>query len=95
MRIRTKLANYRARAQNPETGEWDVWEVLLNPGNPDDQRDWRNMAASGGYTNISLTRVKSPTSTHSGTSAPKPDTADIAREGLKLLDAILAARKAK
>ena len=92
MRIRSKLANYRARAKNPKTGEWDVWEILLNPANPDDLRSWRIMATSGGYTNISLTRVKSSITTKSD-NKPKPDSADIAREGLKLLDAILAARK--
>jgi len=95
MRIRSKLANYRAKAMNPKTGEWDVWEVLLNPANRDDMRDWHIMAKSGGYTNISLTRVTSPNMSKSDNKPTtlKPDMADIAREGLKLLDAIIAARK--
>lgn len=95
MKVRSRLVKYTASGINPDTRVRDVWEVSFIGNNPDDRRDWLKMANAGGFKDIKLIRKPTAAKAASDASAPKPDMADIAREGLKMLDALIAARKAK
>lgn len=94
-------------AKTPERVFWDIW---LIPNRKEDRRNWLQMAHMGGFTDIQLTRYKSDSSGFTTQEAKKPQNrtklrntpegillanAEIGRQGLEMLDAIIAARKAK
>lgn len=99
--VRSKLVKYRISAIDPKLGERLVWEIQLIRNRWEDRRDWCIMAKQAGFTDISLTRVNPTKVVRESATTPKqrkPDVqlnSDIAREGLKLLDQILADRRAK
>lgn len=94
--IRSRLVKYRASGIDPKSGNRVSWVVWLRGNIKSDARDWRVTAAMGGFTGIKLERVNSdnPRNATKAPNAPELVNSDIAREGLKLLDALMAARKA-
>jgi len=91
-KIRSRLVTFTVTAKRDDSDKWEQWEIKLQ-GNriPEETREWRKMAQSGGYRDIKLTRV---TSAQTKKKAAIESKADIAREGLAILDRILASRKA-
>lgn len=90
--IRSRLAKYQASGIDPKTGKRVTWEVLLRPGNSEDRNSWLRMTATGGFRDVKLAKL---TTTVKRTSGPKTIDPDIARQGLELLDRLIAARRAK
>lgn len=93
MRIRSKLAKYQASGIDPQTGIRVTWEVLLRPDNSDDRNSWRKMAATGGFTDIKLNKVSTTKNRTSSANHNIQVDPDIARQGLELLDRLIAARR--
>ena len=87
-KIRSRLVEFGVTAQRADDPDnWEHWTIKLTLNNPDDRRNWLEMAEKSGYRNIRLVRVKADTS------STKSNKADIAREGLRILDELLAKRK--
>lgn len=95
--VRSRLVKYRASGINPDTGERDVWEVSFIGNSREDRNFWLIMAKEAGFTEISLTKVVPPKTDkpHKLRNSEIVLDPDIAREALKLLDSLIAARKAK
>ena len=89
-KIRSKLVAFVATAKAPNSDTWEQWEIGLQ-GNriPEEKRAWLAMAHTGGYRDIKLTRV---TTAKKREEAVIQSKADIARQGLAILDEILAKR---
>lgn len=88
--IRSRLVKFIVTAREPNSDKWVQWEISLQ-GNRirEDREDWLNNARKY-FQDIKLTRV---TKAHQAKKAAEQSKADIAREGLRLLDEILASRK--
>lgn len=80
-----------ATAKRGNSENWEQWEIQLQ-GNrlPEERRAWLAMAHNGGYRDIKLTKVTAAQTRKEHTIQTK---ADIATQGLAILDAILASRK--
>lgn len=90
-KIRSRLVKYAVKAQDrANPGKWQEWEITLQ-GNRirEDRTDWLK-TASPYFSDITLTRVTTAKKRKDAAIASK---ADIARQGLALLDQILASRK--
>lgn len=90
-KIRSRLVPFTVTARLGKSDTWFQWDITLQ-GNriPEEQREWLEMAHKGGYHSIKLTRKNAAAMRQEATIKSK---ADIAREGLRILDEILAKRK--
>lgn len=89
-KIRSRLVKFAVKAQDRENpGNWQEWEITLQ-GNriAEDKADWLKTAAPY-FSDITLTKITAAKKRQDEVKASK---ADIAREGLALLDKILANR---
>lgn len=88
--IRSKLVTFTVTAKEPNSDNWVQWEISIQ-GNriAEDKADWLKTAREY-YTDIKLTRK---TKAQKAKERKIQTKAEIAAEGLKLLDSILAGRK--
>ena len=92
-KIRSRLVTYVVRAKDRETpnsDNWVQWESTLQ-GNriAEDRADWLKNATPY-FSDITLTRKSTAQNRKKAAIASK---ADIARDGLRILDELLASRK--
>lgn len=87
--IRSRLVVFTVTAKDRESGKLEQWEIKLQ-GNRirEDKADWLKSAMPY-FSDITLTRHTKGNADKATKSAEK---AEIAREGLKLLDQLIAAR---
>lgn len=88
--IRSRLVPFTVTAHEGNSDNWVQWEITLQ-GNRirEDKAEYLEMARKGGFRDVRITRV---TAASTAKKAAIQSKADIAREGLKILDEILAKR---
>lgn len=89
--IRSRLVTFTVTATDSKTQERRQWEIQLQ-GNriPEEKREWLAMAHTGGFRDIRLARRTLAQKAQENRIQTK---AEIAAEGLAILDKILASRK--
>lgn len=89
--IRSRLVAFTVTAKRDKSDTWEQWEIPLQ-GNrlPEEKRGWLAMAHKGGYRDIKLEKKTTAQATRERRIQTQ---AEIATQGLALLDEILAKRK--